>query len=175
MEQREIAAIARGVKRRRCFGDVLAHDRGVADLAIAEGELVVGQTDGFGIVGLLGVTKRSSEQRDRARLVPFRERDSPMKPPKRGKQSGREIFARRVGRASESGRRLRDVIAHQPRFGECASQTDLILVFEPGGFQRLGEHGDRIGVTATLQCRSRARQRRLKGDGDHRREYTTVR
>jgi hypothetical protein len=27
-------------------------------------------------------------------------------------------------------------------------------------------------VAAPLQRRSRARQRRLKGDGDHRREYT---
>jgi hypothetical protein len=26
-----------------------------------------------------------------------------------------------------------------------------------------------------LQCRTRARQRRLEGDGDHRREYTTAR
>ena len=66
MEHGEIAAVARGVQCRRCFGDVLADDGRVADLAIAEGELIVGQTDGFGIVGLLGVTKRSSEQRDRA-------------------------------------------------------------------------------------------------------------
>jgi hypothetical protein len=29
-------------------------------------------------------------------------------------------------------------------------------------------------VPAAFECRARARQRRLKGDGDHGREYTTV-
>jgi hypothetical protein len=30
-------------------------------------------------------------------------------------------------------------------------------------------------MASALQCRTSARQRRLKGDGDHGREYTTAR
>ena len=66
MEHRQIPSITGGMQRRRRFRNVLADDGGVADLAIAQGELVVGQADGFGIMGLLGMTKRSSEQCDRA-------------------------------------------------------------------------------------------------------------
>ena len=175
VEQREVAPIARGVKRRRGLGDVLADDGRVADLLVAEAELVVREADGFGIVRLLGVTQRAAEQRDRARLVAFGKRDAAVKPPECREQRGRKIVARRVGRPAERGRRLRDVVAHQPGFGERASQAELVLVFEPRRLQRLREHADRVGMTAALQCRSRARQRRLKGDGDHRREYTTVR
>ena len=43
---REVSAITRRVQRGRGLGDVLAHDRHVADLAIAEAEAEVGETDG---------------------------------------------------------------------------------------------------------------------------------
>ena len=173
VKQREVAAVAGGVQRRRGLRDVLADDRRVADLLVAEPELVVREADGFRIVRLLGVTQRPAEQRDRARLVAFGKRDAAVKPPQRREQGGRKIVAGRVGRPSERGGRLRDVVAHQPGFGERASQADFVFVLEARRLQRLREDADRVGMAATLESRSRARQRRLKGDGDHRREYTT--
>ena len=175
VEQREIAAVARGMQRRRRLRDVLADDRRVADLLVAEPELVVREADGFGIVRQLGLAQRAAEQRDRARLVALGKRDAAMQPPERREERGRKIVARRIGRPSKRRGRLRDVVAHQPGLGERASEADFVFVLEPGGLQRLREHADRVGMPAALQRRSRARQRRLKGDGDHGREYTTPR
>ena len=44
--EREVAPVAGRVERRGGFRDVLAHDRHVADLAVALAELVMGETDG---------------------------------------------------------------------------------------------------------------------------------
>ena len=173
MEKREITSIASGVEGRRRLGDVLPHDCRIADLLVAMSELVMREADGFGIVRLFGVAERPAEQRNRPRLVAFRKSDPPVKTPERGKERGREVIARRVRWTSQRRRRLREVVAHQIRLGERASQANLVLVFESRGFQRLREHADRIDVSAALERGSRARQRRLKGDGDHRRQYTT--
>ena len=45
VHHRQVAAIAGRMKRRRGIGDVFADDRHVADLAVAEPELVVGEPD----------------------------------------------------------------------------------------------------------------------------------
>ena len=45
MHERQVAAIARRVESGRGFGDVLAHGRGVADVAVALAELVVREPD----------------------------------------------------------------------------------------------------------------------------------
>ena len=47
VKQREVSPVARGVQRRRGFGDVLADDGRVADLFVAVAELVVREADGF--------------------------------------------------------------------------------------------------------------------------------
>ena len=46
MHQREVTPVAGGVQRRGGFGQVFAEDAGVADLLVAEGQLVVGEPDG---------------------------------------------------------------------------------------------------------------------------------
>ena len=51
MDQRQVAAVAGGVQRRGRLRDVLADDRGVADVAVAQPELVVGEADGARVVG----------------------------------------------------------------------------------------------------------------------------
>ncbi len=61
MEEREVTAIAGGVQRRSRFRDVFTDDRAVADLFVAETELVVREADGFGIVCLLGVSQRATQ------------------------------------------------------------------------------------------------------------------
>lgn len=84
-------------------------------------------------------------------------------------------MARGVRRPSEQSVRLREVVGHQPGLGEGASKADFVFVLEPGCFQRLRQDADRVRMAPTLQCRSRSGQRRLKGDGDHGRQYTTAR
>ena len=61
----EVAAVAGRMERRRRFGEMLAHDPRVADLFVAEGQLVMGQTDGARLVRHLGVLQRARVQRDR--------------------------------------------------------------------------------------------------------------
>ena len=76
MHQREVAAIAGGVQGRGGFGDVLADDGDVADLAVAEAKSVMGEADGAGIVGHLGLLQGAAVQRDGARLLAAGEGDA---------------------------------------------------------------------------------------------------
>ena len=78
---REVAAIAGGVQRRRGFGDVLAHDGQVADLAVAEAEAEVGEPDGAGVVRHLGLLQRPAVQGDGARLLAAGEGDAAVRTP----------------------------------------------------------------------------------------------
>ncbi len=55
VEDCKVAAIARGMQRRRRFRDVFPHDRRVADLPVAEPQLVMREADRLGIVRLLRV------------------------------------------------------------------------------------------------------------------------
>ena len=50
-----MTSIAGGVKRRCRFGEVLADDARIADLLVAERELVVRQTNGARVVRELGM------------------------------------------------------------------------------------------------------------------------
>ena len=147
MQQREVPPVAGRVQRGRGFRDVLADDGGIADLLVAVAQLVVGQPDGFRIVGLFGVTQRSAEQRDRTRLLAFGERDAAMNAPQRREK---------CWGTSDGIRGLHDVVALEPRFGERAAQTDFVFVFEARRFQRLREHRNRVGVTPALQGSARA-------------------
>ena len=66
MDERQVTAIPGGVERRRRFRNVLAHGRGVADVAVALPELVVRESNAARIVGQLGLFERAAVQRDRA-------------------------------------------------------------------------------------------------------------
>ena len=103
MHQREVSPVAGGVQRGRGLGDVLADDRGVADLGVAERQLVVGEADGARVVGDLRVLQRASVQGDRARLLAAGVGDAAVQTPQRREQDGRQRLADRVGRAPENG------------------------------------------------------------------------
>ena len=85
VHEREVAPIAGGVQRRGRLGDVLAHDRDVADLAVALAELVVGEADGARVVRDLGLLQRAAVQRDGARLIAARRREAAVQPPERAR------------------------------------------------------------------------------------------
>ena len=67
VDHRQVPAVAGGVKRRRRLRDVLADDGGVADLAVAEAELVVGKADRARVVRPLGLLEGRVRKRDAAR------------------------------------------------------------------------------------------------------------
>ena len=175
MEERQVPPIARGMERGRGFGDVLANDRGVANLFVTEPELIVGEADGLGVVRKLGLTKRPADERDGALLIALGKRDAAVHAPAGREQRWRKIVPGRIGLASQRRRRLCDIVGLQPGVGERAAQADLVVALEAGRFERLRERANHFGVLAALQCGPGAGQRRLKGDGDHRGEYTTVR
>ena len=79
--------IAGGVQGRRGFGDVLAHDGGVADLPVALSEIEVGEADGARVVGDFGLLQRAIVQRDRPRLFASRKRDASVQTPQIGEQN----------------------------------------------------------------------------------------
>ena len=72
VHEREMAPIACGVKRGRGLGDVLAHDGGVADAAVAMRQLVVGESDCARVVRGLGLFERALVERDGPRLIAAR-------------------------------------------------------------------------------------------------------
>ena len=116
----------------------------------------MGEADRFGVVRLLGVAQRAAEQRDRARLIAFGKGDAPVKAPQRGEQRGRQIVARRVRRTSQRRRRLDEVVAHQPRFGERASQADFVLVLQPEDFSAC------VSTPIASACRPRSSAARAR-------------
>jgi hypothetical protein len=144
MKQRKIPAIARGVQSRRRLRNVLADDRGIADLLVTETKLVMGKADGFRIVRELCLAQGAAEESDCARLIALGERDAAVDAPKRGKKRWRQIVA--LGWTAQSRHGLDHVVGKQPRLGKRATQADLILVFEAGGLERLRQHGDCVGM-----------------------------
>ncbi len=59
VHEREVTAIACGVQRRRGLGEMLADDARIADLLVAERELVVRQADRSRVVRELGMLQRA--------------------------------------------------------------------------------------------------------------------
>jgi hypothetical protein len=67
MNHRQVSPVAYGVKGRRCLSDVIPDNGRIANLAVAEAKLEVGEADGSGVVGALGSLKRSRQEGDAAR------------------------------------------------------------------------------------------------------------
>jgi hypothetical protein len=119
----------------------------------------------------LGVTKRPANERDRASIA-LGKSVRPCTPSSRRAAPAED---RGVDPAdAPSWPPLRDIVGLQPCLGERAAQAGFVLALGPT-LERLREHANRFGVLAALQRSPGASQRRLKGDRDHRREYTTVR
>ena len=154
-----MAPVAGGVQRRRGFGDVLAHDRRVADLAVALRQLVVREADGAGVVRGLGLLQRAAVQRDGARLVAARRRQPSVQPPQRRQPDGRDGVAEGVGCASERGGRLVEIVLLQPRFGEHRAQRQLVVARERRP-ERRREHLRGVGAVAALERGGGARASR---------------
>ena len=102
VDEREMTSIAGRVQRRRRFREMVADDARVADLLVAEGQLVVGKTDRARVVRELGVLQRARMQRDRPRLLALGVRDPAMQAPESSRAARRRCApeaCRAVGQA----------------------------------------------------------------------------
>ena len=127
VDEREVTPVAGGVERRSGFRQVVADDAGVADLLVAERQLVVGEADGARVVRELGVLQRARVQRDRARLLAARKGEAAVQPPERREARVGERLAHRVGRAAERRSGLGQVVLQQPRGCERRTHGDLVV------------------------------------------------
>ena len=117
---REVPAVARRVQRRRRLRDVLADDRRVADLPVAEAELVVGEADRARVVRALRLLQRAGQERDAARRLAARDRQLAVQPPEL-RQPGRVEPLALFGRIAQRFGRLTDVVLQEPGLGQRAA------------------------------------------------------
>ena len=124
---REVALVAGGVQRRGRFGDMLADDGHVADLAIALAEIKMREADGARVVRDLRLLQRAAVKRDGARLFAAGEGDAAVQPPQIGVQHWRQAFANGVGRAAEDGAGLCKIALQEVRFGQHDPHAQFIV------------------------------------------------
>jgi hypothetical protein len=117
VDEREMTAIAGGVQGRGRLGNVLAHDRDVADLPVALPELVVREADAAGVVRGFRLLQRAPCMRDRARLIAARRREPSVQAPERGDAPAGDGVAERVRGAAERAGGLVEIVLQQRRFG----------------------------------------------------------
>ncbi len=151
VDQREVTAIAGRVECRRGLREVFAHDRGVADLAVALGELEVGEADGARVVCALGVLQGAPVQGDGARLFAARVREPAVQAPERGQAGGRHAVAEGVGCPAEHRRRLVDIVLQQPGFRQRGTHGELVFPREHRRAQQRREDLDGLGAAAPLE------------------------
>ena len=97
----EMATIPGGMQGRRGLGDVFAHNRHVADLAVTLAEIEMGEADGAGVMRNLGLLERPVVQRNGARLLTAGKGDAAVQPPEIGMQHLRQGFTNRVWGAAQ--------------------------------------------------------------------------
>ena len=157
VHQREVAPIAGGVQRRGGLRDVLADDGHVADLPVAEPELVVGEADGARVVRALRLLQRLGEERDAARRLAARDGQAAVQPPEL-REPGRVQPLAPLRRTAQRLGRLPHVVLQQPRFGERAANLDLLVAAAaPGCLQRANQQGGRLGAVPAFERLDRLR------------------
>ena len=173
MHERQVAAFAGRMERGRGLGQVLADDAGVADLLVAVGELIVGEADGARVMGELRVLERTRVQRDRSRLLAAGKRDPAVQAPERGQRRVGDRLANRVGRSSEGGRGLREVVLQQPCFRQRGANGQFVVASERSGAQERRQQLRSFGAAPAFERRMRAGERRLNGCRRHRDSVST--
>ncbi len=163
----QVTTVAGRVQRGDRLPDLLPHDRRVADLAIAHAEFVVGEADGAGVYGELGLLEGAAKQRDRARLVAAQRGQAAVQPPQRGEPGGRDALAEHVRGTPEHSGSLVHVVAQQPRLGHGAARRQFVVAADPGRGERLRESVERVGASSALERSSGAGHRGVEWLGGH--------
>jgi len=150
MNHREVTSIASGMEGRGRLGDVLANDRHVADVAVAEPELVVGKADGSRVVRPFRLSQRLGQKRDPAGGFTACHREPAVHPPQIRK-------TRRIEPLSSFGRlpkRLRcttHIVLKEPRFGKGAPDLDLLVAVQAWLPHRADEDRGRLDPGASFE------------------------
>ena len=150
VHHRQVPPVARGVQRRCGRGQVLADDRRVADLPVAERQLVVGKADGAGIVRPLGQAQGLGEKRDAAGGLAAGGGHAAVHAPEVG-QPGRIGPLPRIGRSPKCFSRLPEVVLEQPGFRQRRANPDLVLAGQPWLTKGADEERRRFGAVPVRQ------------------------
>ena len=169
VHHREVARVSGGVKGGSGLREVVAHDGGVADLAIAEPELVVGEADGAGIVGPLGLRQRPRQKSNAAGGLAAGGRQPAMHAPEIGQAGGVQSLAR-LGRAAERLGSLAHVVLQQPGLRQGAADPQLVP--RPETDVSAVSRGAEAAVAPCTALERRLRLSRKDRRG-HGREYTS--
>ena len=153
MHQREMAAIAGRVKRRRGLRDVLTDDRDIADLAIALAQLVVSEADRARVVSGFRLLQRAAVQGDGARLIAARRRQAAVQTPERGEVAGRDRVAETVRRAAQGGSGLIEIILQQTRFGQRGADRQFGVARQRRRAKHGREHLRRFRIRGRVRAR----------------------
>jgi hypothetical protein len=129
---------------------VLAHDRHLADLSIAETELVVGESDGARIVRAFGLAQGFREKRDAARRLAARNGETAVDPPKVG-QPGRIKPLPPLRWRPERLGRPPHIVLKQPGFGERTPDLDLFVALKTRLSKAADQQGRRFGPHSSLE------------------------
>ena len=130
MHEGEMTPITGRMECRRRLRQVIADDAGIADLLVADGQLVVGESDRARLVGELGVLERTRVQRDRAGLLTARKRDAPVQAPEHRELGVGNPLAQGIRGTPERRRGLDEVVLQQPRFRQRSPHRELVFSSE---------------------------------------------
>ena len=150
VHHRQVPPIARGVQRRCGRCQVLADDRRVANLPVAQCQLVVGEADGAGIVRPLRKAQGLGEKRDAAGGLAAGGGHAAVHAPEVG-QPGRIGPLPRIGRSPKCFSRLSKVVLEQPGFRQGRSNADLVLPEQPWLTKGADEQRRRFGAVPVGQ------------------------
>jgi hypothetical protein len=140
------------VQRGGGFGNVLAHNGHVADLAVTLPKIEVSQPDRAGIVRNLGLLQRAVVQGNRPGLLASGKGDPAVQAPEVGVQDLGQVFANRVGGASQHRSGLCKIPLQEVRFSQHDANRQLVVSRQRGwGAQQRGQQIDGRGRMTALK------------------------
>jgi hypothetical protein len=135
-----MSPIAGRMEGRCSLGDVLVNNRHVADMAIAEAKLVVGEPDGARIVGALRLLERLGEEGYTAGRLSACDRKATVHSPQIREPGGAQALSAHRRRTKRFGR-LTHIVLKKPSLGQRAPDLDLLVTMEAGLAQGSDEKG----------------------------------
>ena len=147
----------------------------VADLLVAESQLVVGESDRARVVRELGVLQGARVQRDRARLFAARKRQAAVQAPERREARVGERLAHGVRRAAERRGGLAQVVLEQPGRGERRAHRGFVVFVQRAGAEQRRQQLRGFDAAAAIEGDVRPAERRLRRSSSHAGGYKVYR
>ena len=169
MHHRDMTAIAGRIQRRRCLRDVLANNGDVADLAVAQTQLVVRKANGPGVVRPLRLLEGLAEEGDSAGRLAVGDREAAVHAPDI-REPGRVQTLAPLWRWAQGLGGAARVVLQQPGIRQGTPHLDLVVAPQPRLLQRPGQPRGRIGAVPVLERLDRLC---VKVRNRHGRQYTS--